>query len=258
MEFSVSALSYIGPKTKRMKRLSPEMGVEIFWDWGKEDFWKGVVPELMQGRTGKFSIHGPMMYVAFTDDAPTEKVFEALKKPFDLYHRCDSAFYVLHTHGGIAPGATENTLLAKRQIAEERILRFQEICEAEGVQLVVENIGRNAEGKTVFDETAFIELFRRNPQLKCLLDVGHAVLGGYDISKVQQTLGSQLTAYHLHDNGGKADDHLRIRQGVIDWEAWKKNCFLYTPDAEIVLEYDGLTNEAVYHEDMEWIRQEPT
>ena len=73
MEFSVSALSYIGPKTKRMKRLSPEMGVEIFWDWGNEDFWKGVVPELMQDRTGKFSIHGPMMYVAFTDDAPAEK-----------------------------------------------------------------------------------------------------------------------------------------------------------------------------------------
>ena len=162
---------------------------------------------------------------------------------------------MLHTHGGIALGMTEAALLDKRQLAEERILRFGEICEAEGVRLMVENLGRNAEGKTVFDETAFIDLFLRNPQLECLLDVGHAVLGGYDIGKVQQMLGHQLAAYHLHDNHGIADDHLRIRHGVIDWQAWKKNCFLYTPDAEIVLEYDGLCDESVYHEDMAWIRQ---
>ena len=257
MEFSVSALSYIGPKTKKMMRLDPEMGVEIFWDWGNEDFWKGVVPELMRGRTGNFSIHGPMMYVGFTDDAPTERVFEELRKPFDLYHRCNSRFYVLHTHSGgcILPGMSREALEGKRQLAEERILCFQEICAAEGVQLMVENIGRNAEGKTVFDEKAFIDLFLNHPELKCLLDVGHAVLGDYDIGRVQQALGRQLAAYHLHDNHGKTDDHLRIRQGVIDWQQWKRNCLLYTPEAEVVLEYDGIVDEAVYHADMAWIRE---
>ena len=256
MDFSVSTLSYSGPKLGRMQRLSKELGIEIFWDWGNEDFWKHWVPGVMDGRSGNFSIHGPMAYVAFTDDAPTEKVFEELKKPFDLYHRCDSKFYVLHTHSNncVTAGMSDDALQRKRELAIERIAAFHEICQAEGVQLVIENIMRGADGKTVFDESEFLALFKNNRDLKCLLDTGHAVLADYDIGTVQKALGQQLIAYHLHDNRGKGDDHLRIREGVIDWQQWKENFCRYTPHAEIVLEYDDLADENIYHADIDWIR----
>lgn len=256
MEFSVSSLSYPAARFGRMARLDREWGIEIFWEWGNEDWYKHMVPRLMEGRTGKFSIHGPMTVANFTDDLPEEKIFEEMKKPFDLYHRCGGSFYVLHTHGGscVAPDATEAELAEKRAIATERIARFHEICRAEGVELMIENIGKTAAGKTVFDETAFLELFRQLPELKCLLDVGHAVLGDYDIGRVQKTLGHQLAAYHIHDNRGTTDDHLRIREGIIDWNAWKTHFHQYTPGAEVVLEYNDLADEAGYRQDVDWLR----
>ena len=256
MEFSVSSLSYVGPKMPWMKRLDKEIGIEIFWDWGNEDFFKYIVPGLMEGRSGKFSIHGPMTHVAFTDDVPAERVFDELRKPFDLYHRCDSRFYVLHTHsnGCITPGMSDDELRKKRELAVERMYAFHEICKAEGVQLVIENIMKNPSGRTVFTEAEFLAIFQKNADLKCLLDTGHAILADYDIETVQRTLGQQLIAYHLHDNLGKKDDHLRIREGVTDWQQWKKNCCHYTPDAEIVLEYNDLTDENGYLEDICWIR----
>ena len=258
MEFSVSTLSYSGPKMWLMKRLSKEFGIEIFWDWGNEDFWKEMVAKWMRQHTGSFSIHGPMTYVSFTDDVPSDVIFEKLKKPFDLYHCCNSKFYVLHTHdnGFLSAEVSDDGLLKKRDLAIERMVAFNEICKAEGVQLVIENIGKGKGGKTPFTESDFIALFRNNPDLKCLLDVGHAVLGDYDIGKVQKALGEQLVAYHLHDNRGKADNHLRIREGVIDWQQWKQNCYAYTPHAEIVLEYDHITDENVYLADMKWIQSE--
>ena len=50
------------------------------------------------------------------------------------------------------------------------------------------------------------------------LDFGHAHLDG-DLVDAIETVSEHLIATHLHDNGGRADDHLLPFEGTIDWPA---------------------------------------
>lgn len=48
------------------------------------------------------------------------------------------------------------------------------------------------------------------------LDVGHARLQG-DVVDALETVAGYLVTTHVHDNGGRRDDHLLPFDGVIDW-----------------------------------------
>ena len=50
------------------------------------------------------------------------------------------------------------------------------------------------------------------------LDYGHAHLMG-DLGEAIETLSGHLWTTHVHDNGGKRDDHLVPFAGTIDWDA---------------------------------------
>ena len=50
------------------------------------------------------------------------------------------------------------------------------------------------------------------------LDYGHAHLMG-DLGEAIETLSGHLITTHVHDNGGKRDDHLVPFAGSIDWDA---------------------------------------
>ena len=54
------------------------------------------------------------------------------------------------------------------------------------------------------------------PALGICLDVGHARLQG-DVVEALETVAGYLVTTHLHDNGGRKDDHLLPFDGVIDW-----------------------------------------
>ena len=49
------------------------------------------------------------------------------------------------------------------------------------------------------------------------LDYGHAHLMG-DLGEAIETLSGHLWTTHVHDNGGKRDDHLAPYLGTIDWD----------------------------------------
>ncbi len=50
------------------------------------------------------------------------------------------------------------------------------------------------------------------------LDYGHAHLMG-DLGEAIETLSGHLWTTHVHDNGGRRDDHLVPYAGTIDWDA---------------------------------------
>lgn len=50
------------------------------------------------------------------------------------------------------------------------------------------------------------------------LDTGHALLVGLDIKNFMTTMGSRITAFHIHDNNGAQDQHLAPYMGVLDWK----------------------------------------
>ena len=63
---------------------------------------------------------------------------------------------------------------------------------------------------------------------------------------IQRTLGSRVKAYHIHDNGGDADSHLRFLSGVpggIDWRRFVEGVVKFTPNATLTLEYGASPEE---------------
>jgi sugar phosphate isomerase/epimerase len=56
------------------------------------------------------------------------------------------------------------------------------------------------------------------PEIGVCFDFGHAQLAG-DLLDAIETLSGHIVTTHVHDNGGRSDDHLVPFDGRIDWEA---------------------------------------
>lgn len=250
MKYSASSLSFPQGSVRGLKNLDKRIGVEIFYEFASEDMWNHVLEEAMENREGEFSIHSPMFYtnVGYSDE---KELMKELCVPFKLYHRFNGQFYVLHSQGeGYLPSAeAERADLRKK--ATEKMKIFSEICESEGVILVIENLYQGTPGP-LFNQEEYIRLFDEIPKAKALIDVGHAMLGRYDIYEVQKALKERLIGYHVHDNDGIHDSHWRMEaeNGVVDWDKFCMGVKRYTPDATLVMEYaHAKPND--YTEDME-------
>ncbi|MGH9198601.1 MAG: sugar phosphate isomerase/epimerase family protein, partial [Acidimicrobiia bacterium] len=69
--------------------------------------------------------------------------------------------------------------------------------------------------------TALVDLLENHvdcPTAGICLDVGHAFLMG-DLVEAIETASGHIITTHVHDNGGKSDEHLVPFEGRIDWPA---------------------------------------
>ncbi|MFH1403993.1 MAG: sugar phosphate isomerase/epimerase family protein [Candidatus Altiarchaeota archaeon] len=83
-----------------------------------------------------------------------------------------------------------------------------------GLELCFENFE-----KAHISTDAMGDIFRRLPELKFTLDVGHAFMGSHNMEHVRHLVGEfgdRLLHVHLHDNMGHHDDHLPLGVGKID------------------------------------------
>jgi len=259
VKISVSSLGFSGPAGFGMGKLSPDLGIEVFYEWGGKTYWELVLQEVFRERKGPFSIHAPFQGGA-VDMSLTEAedwLFRYLQEPFELYHRFGATDYVVHMNG---PYLTEPSPVQRQERlkrTEDRLARLNDICRREGVRMLVENLAFGGGKKTLCGQHEFLQVFEHNPELSCIVDTGHAVLAGIDIFEVQRALGDRLKAYHIHDNDGRQDCHWRIETGVIDWDRFAEGARLYTPDANFVMEYNPTSVGSVedYMTDAEKIRK---
>ena len=242
MGISVSSLAFLGGAGFGMPKLPKDLGIEIFYEWGGAKYWDIILQKAYaDGRTGAFSIHSPyqgeVVEMSLTEDE--NALFEYLREPFDLYHKYNGQGYVVHMNAPYAAEPTPEEKIERLKRVEDRLAKMNDICVKEGVTMLVENLAFGSHGKTLCNHQEFMSIFEHNKDLNCIIDTGHAVLGGIDMFDVQKTLGSRLKAYHMHDNNGIDDGHQRICTGVIDWDRFFEGARLYTPDAEFVMEYNG-------------------
>ena len=242
MDFTVSSLGFTCLTGKNMALLTENFGIEVFYGWASEQYWLELLERCFQGERRGFSIHSPFDFYSMDSEIPDEKLFDYLSAPFDLYHRFHGSHYVVHTDSGGCRevGRYEKDWLRGRCI--DRINRFSEICRKNGIGLVIENVPCPG-GNGLFDQERFTGLFRQNPELRALYDTGHGNMSGYDVRKLQSDLKEQLAGYHIHDNFGAADSHLRIGKGNIDWRAFMEGVRRDTPNASMVLEYNEASLE---------------
>ena len=252
MRYSISTCSFYKFRIRRLLEIGEPFGVEIFYEFGSEDHWRSLLTQVAQRTRGPFSIHAPF---AFADVAAPEEgqLFEIMRRPFDLYHAFGGEFYVVHSYGETVRPGDETYRRDCRARAADRLARLQDICAAEGVTLAVENLCSG--DRPLFDEEQFMALFRDLPDIKCVIDVGHALVAKMDVTRLQQALGGRICGYHLHDNDGKHDSHGRLGDGIMDWQSFARGCAAYTPEAVGVFEYLDCTDMAAYRADMDHLNR---
>lgn len=239
LSFEVSTLGFPLTNVHKMRELPSHFGIEIFYEWGGMTFWLESMKRVMQNRTGSFSIHSPFGYCDFSQTESEEELFRFMIEPFDMYHKLHGRHYVVHTNGHLDNSISDSQRADMRKLVAERLDKFQDICDREGVEMVVENVPDGGNG--LFNHDQFLSLFSNNPRLSCIIDTGHAHIEHYDMYEIQRKLGNRLKAYHVHDNAGSVDSHLRFLSGIsggIDWTRFLEGVAFHTPNAVMTFEYN--------------------
>ncbi|WP_284646079.1 sugar phosphate isomerase/epimerase family protein [Paenibacillus silviterrae] len=100
--------------------------------------------------------------------------------------------------------------------AIDNLKRLGDEAQKLGIDLAVENVGFRE--TALFDQEEFVRLFEEIPAVSALVDVGHSFINGWDTVELIRTLGTRLSAVHLHDNDGVDDLHQPVGEGAMEWE----------------------------------------
>ena len=209
---------------KYMLRALPEtFGMEFFVEFGPVEYWRALLPQFnIQSRA--ISLHGPCVTVNLANPDDTQYLSRYEK---DI----NAHFIVIHTNEQWS-GNKEDV----QNLIIERLQELDKLAQKiNGPRLAVENVGLLT--NNLFNESEYLELFTKFPNIVSLIDVGHANVNQWNLPHVIQTLNEKIIAYHLHDNNGKKDQHQPIGTSSINWTELFKAINTYSPNATKVLEY---------------------
>lgn len=124
-------------------------------------------------------------------------------------------FHYLVVHLGVPTGerapAGDNQPDAARRSVEEIV----ELAAKVGVKVALEVIPNALSSAASL--TRLVEETLEDVDVGICLDYGHAHLMG-DLGEAIESLSGHLWTTHVHDNGGRRDDHLVPFAGTIDWD----------------------------------------
>lgn len=237
MNIYVSNLAFQGLGCGKMKYLPENVGIEVFCETGNDYYWNHLLPELLENHRAPLSIHGPFQRLDLSDPyADFDEQKAAYIWAFELGKKFGAEDCVCHPYHGKRPeNDTKEASTRAKQTSLERILELNRISNEYGIELLVENM---PETDGLLDEQGFIDLFEPHDELNFLIDVGHAHLQKWDMDYALGRLGNRIKGYHLSDNAGDFDSHLKVGEGSIEWDAFFRTAIKHTPDAKIVLEYN--------------------
>ena len=155
--------------------------------------------------------HRPWSLASTDADVRAVAVAEA-ERAIHIARRVPFGAFVVHL--GVprwsATAAAENSRDAARRSVEELSATAAPLGVRIAIELIQNELSRD--GSLVH----FVESVVDDADAGICLDVGHAHLEG-DVIDAIETLAEHLIAVDLHDNQGRADDHLVPFEGAIDW-----------------------------------------
>ena len=243
MNFLASSMTYFGYQEKKIYDIAPDIGIEIVSEYASREHWDRAIPKIMEGRTGKLSVHGPFVYMEIGDrNNDFNKYIEEYKRTFDLSATYSAIHCVVHSHGQFY--SENNNLLSDAQkCCAERLFKLNEVAKSMGVKMAVENL-ISMEHRLLLEQEEFLNLLSIIPDINFLLDIGHAYAMHWDLEEVMKRAGKHITAFHVHDNDGERDLHLHVGEGNFDWQCFASLYKKYTPGVDFVFEYnDAEPNE---------------
>ena len=165
----------------------------------------------------EYSMHGPCWDInpASANPGHRDDVVAHYRKGIQLASEIGARTMVVHS------GWKSDTKLSGRDAlnySADTIAKCVPEAERLGITLAVENVGYGALNMfSGIEDWIGIAKTINSPSVGLTLDVGHAVLEGFDPAAAVMAAGSQLKHVHLHSNMGKSDDHLRLDRGVVDF-----------------------------------------
>jgi sugar phosphate isomerase/epimerase len=165
---------------------------------------------------------GPLSLASLDDEARAQAVAET-EQALHIARRIPVK--VLTTHLGLPRTAQDAARQSSGQASDGRaaarrsIEELQRIARPLDVQIAVEVIPNELSraGSLVHFVEDDVEELDGRPVGICL-DFGHAHMDG-DLIDAIETVSEHLVTTHVHDNRGRADDHLVPFEGTIDWPA---------------------------------------
>ena len=178
-------------------------------------------------RLGLHSVHAPVFdaisvgkwvgsySTAAGDEARRRQAIEETKAALEIARVVPFRFLVVHLGMPSTEQAPhrDNQPAAARRSVEEIALLAAEV----DVQVALEVIPNPLSSPAALCWLLEEELDGVEGIGVCL-DYGHANLGG-DVAEAVETLSGHLVTTHVHDNGGRRDDHLVPYAGRIDWDS---------------------------------------
>lgn len=182
------------------------------------------------------SFHGPVYeaeHSAARGSAAYERTMFHVRKTLEYARLLHSTHFTMHLNNC--------TVLPEEK---DRMLRnaldnYEELCglfDPFGCRIFVENTGTRLQGNVLLDQAEFTDLCR-DRKFDVLIDIGHAHANGWDIPKLIEDLKDRIRAYHLHNNDGLHDQHRRLHDGTMDFDAVYEKIRRETPDADLIIEY---------------------
>lgn len=225
----ISDLVFPAFNKPEMEKLPAEYGIEIFYEFGSDAYWDKVLPRMGADKKS-LSFHGPCVTVNLADKNDTDYL-NRYRETFLYARKAGASHIVVHTNE-----KWEGNRKEYQELVVSRLHEIEDVAaEIGGAKMLIENVGLGQ--YNLFDEDEYIELFEQFKVAGSIIDVGHAHVNGWDTCRVIQRLGSRIGAFHLQDNSGKADEHLPLFAGTINWEPLVGAIKAYAPDATRVFEY---------------------
>jgi sugar phosphate isomerase/epimerase len=125
-------------------------------------------------------------------------------------------FRYLVLHLGIPNGQQVPPRDNQPDIARRSVEEIATMASSAGVKVAVEVMPNALSSASAL--VGLIEEHLESIEVGICLDYGHANLMG-DVGEAIETLSGHLWTTHVHDNGGKRDEHLVPYAGRIDWDA---------------------------------------
>jgi sugar phosphate isomerase/epimerase len=160
-------------------------------------------------------VWGGSMSIASSEPAQRERAVRDTLQALYVARRIPIAVFVLHL--GIprmqprdADVGAQDVRAAARRSVEEIVKAAEPLGVGIAVEVIPNEISRA--GSLVH----FVEEDLDGLGVGICLDFGHAHIDG-DVVEAVETVSEHVIATHLHDNGGRSDDHLMPLEGTIDW-----------------------------------------
>jgi sugar phosphate isomerase/epimerase len=155
---------------------------------------------------------GPALTLASADEATRTRALGEAELALQIARRIPFGVFVVHL--GLPRTAQPSPGDNSRDAARRSVERLQELADPLGVRVAIEIIPNELSraGSLVH----FVEQVLEAERVGICLDFGHAHLDG-DLIEAVETVSEHLITTHVHDNGGRSDEHLVPFEGTIDW-----------------------------------------